>query len=80
MSIFSCERMRAIMFWIGIILFVFVLNFLVVVGKRYLAESQEYCNDKGYWVKTAFTGGTIGIAMYTDGTPVTCEYKVEVYK
>lgn len=68
------------MFWIGIILFVFVLNFLVVVGKHYLAESQEYCNNKGYWVKTSFTGVPIGIAMYNDATPVTCEYKVEKIK
>lgn len=69
--------MKEIKFWIGIILFIAILNFLATAGKYYLAESQEYCNDKGFWVKTAFTGQPIGIAMYNNGTPVTCEYKVE---
>lgn len=76
MSIFSCERMRQIMFWVGIFSFVFILNLLVVIGKHYLAESKEYCNEKGYWVKTSFTGVPIGIAMYSNGVPVTCKYKV----
>lgn len=43
-----------------------------------IARRQEYCNDKGYWVKTDITGRKIGLAIdKTTGEPVRCDFKIE---
>ena len=67
----------AIRFWAIAVFFLFLGNAVAEYLQYKVAKSYEYCNEDGYWVKTSFTGRPTGIAMYTNGKAVTCEYKVE---
>jgi len=66
--------------WIVLVIICLCANIGVKYWEYSTAKSHEFCSNKGYWIKTSFTGQPVGIAMYADGTPIRCQYDVEASK